>query len=232
MKHVLLSWSSGKDSAWTLHKLSQDVNVRVVALLTTFNEAAGRVSMHGVRRELVQAQSDELGIPLWLVPLPAPCSNADYERIMSGVCAEAVRLGISAVAFGDLFLADIRRYREDQLRAFGLEPLFPIWEAPTDRLAAQMVKAGLKARVTCVDPRFLPREFAGREFDSRFLEDLPKGVDPCGENGEFHTFVHDGPGFRSPIRVISGPTVERDGFLYADLLPADPPKQVEVAARE
>ena len=218
---VLFSWSSGKDSAWALHVLSQQPDIRVVGLLTTFNQAADRVAMHAVRRELVEAQAEALGVPLCPVLLPAPCSNADYERIMAAECAKAVERGIQAVAFGDLFLEDVRNYRLRQLSGTGLEPLFPIWLIPTDQLARDMIQAGLKARITCVDPRVLPPEFAGREFDESLLRDLPPGVDPCGEKGEFHTFAYDGPGFRHPIPIRSGVVVERDGFVFADLQKGD-----------
>ena len=218
MKKVLLSWSSGKDSAWTLHALSQDKDIQVVALLTTLNRVADRVAMHAVRRTLLEAQAEAVGIPLWSVPLPSPCSNAEYERILGGVCRRAVELGIDAVAFGDLYLADVRRYRERQLRGTGLEPLFPLWEIPTRRLAAEMVASGLQAKITCVDPRVLSRDFAGRDFDESFLAELPSGIDPCGENGEFHSFVYNAPVFQRPIALSVGEIVERDGFVFADLL--------------
>jgi uncharacterized protein (TIGR00290 family) len=192
--------------------------VEVVGLLTTFNETFDRVAMHAVRRSLVNAQAEAAGLPLRAVPLPWPCSNADYERIMSEACRAAAAEGIQAIAFGDLFLADIRAYRERQLSGTGLQPLFPLWEMPTGGLAREMIAGGLRARLTCIDP-ILPREFAGREFDLRLLRDLPPGVDPCGENGEFHTFVYDGPMFRAPIAIETGEIVQRDGFIFADLLP-------------
>ena len=220
MKKVLLSWSSGKDSAWALHLLSQSKDTQIVGLLTTINESANRVAMHAVRRMLLEAQAETLGLPLWVAPLPSPCPNADYERIMREVCCRAVTEGIQAVAFGDLYLTDVRRYREQQLQGTGLEPLFPVWGIPTRELASEMIASGLRAKITCVDPRALPREFAGREFDESFLADLPPGVDPCGENGEFHSFVYNAPGFREPLRVDVGEIVERDGFVFADLLPA------------
>jgi uncharacterized protein (TIGR00290 family) len=220
MKKALVAWSSGKDSAWTLHRLLQTTEVEVVGLLTTFNAAFDRVAMHAVRHSLVDAQAEAAGLPLRAVPLPWPCSNADYERIMGEVVRSAAADGIEAIAFGDLFLADIRAYRERQLTGTGIEPLFPLWEIPTDRLAREMIAGGLKARLTCIDPTKLPREFAGREFDLKLLEDLPEGVDPCGENGEFHSFVYDGPMFRAPIAIESGEVVERDGFIFADLLRA------------
>jgi uncharacterized protein (TIGR00290 family) len=217
VKRALLAWSSGKDSVWSLHRLRQAGDVEIVGLLTTFNAAFDRVAMHAVRHELVRAQAAAAGLPLRAIPLPWPCSNADYERIMAEACRAAVDDGIEAMAFGDLFLADIRAYRERQLAGTGIEPLFPLWEIPTDRLAREMIAGGLRARLTCIDPRKLPREFAGREFDLELLRDLPEGIDPCGENGEFHSFVYDGPMFQSPIAIESGEVVERDGFIFADL---------------
>jgi uncharacterized protein (TIGR00290 family) len=219
MKKVLLSWSSGKDSVWALHLLRQQPDVEVVALLTSFNSAAGRVAMHAVRRALVDAQAARTGIPQWSVDLPWPCSNAEYEERMRAVCQRAVAEGITAVAFGDLFLQDIRDYRERQLQGTGLEPLFPVWEIPTARLARDMISTGVKAKITCVDPAQVDRTFAGRDFDQALLDSLPPGVDPCGENGEFHTFVYDAPVFSRPIEVRMGEIVERDGFVFADVLP-------------
>lgn len=218
-KKILLSWSSGKDSAWTLHRLLQDRDIEVVGLLTTINETANRVAMHAVRRELLEAQAQGLGLPLWATPLPSPCSNLEYERIMSQVCQRAVAEGVQAIAFGDLYLADVRQYRERQLQGTGLEPLFPLWGLPTPALASEMIASGLQAKITCVDPRVLDRAFAGREFDADFLTDLPATVDPCGENGEFHSFVYNAPDFRRPLEIRVGEIVERDGFVFADLLP-------------
>ena len=218
MKNVLLSWSSGKDSAWALHVLSQDPDVRVSALLTTFNREADRVAMHAVRRSLVKAQAERVNLPLWELELPWPCSNAEYEEIMRGVCQRALAEGIDAVAFGDLFLRDIRAYRERQLAETGLEPLFPLWDLDTPQLARDMIAGGVQAKLTCVDPRKLDRSFAGCDFDPAFLERLPTAVDPCGENGEFHTFAYDAPSFSRPIAIESGVVVERDGFVFADLL--------------
>jgi uncharacterized protein (TIGR00290 family) len=218
MKRVLLSWSSGKDSAWSLHLLRQDPQFEVVGLLTTLNEAFDRVAMHAVRRELLEAQAEAAGLPLQVVPIPWPCSNAQYERIMADVCAGARQAGVQAVAFGDLFLRDIRAYREQQLRGTGLEALFPLWNLDTAALARGMIAGGLRARLTCVDPKRLAPAFAGRDFDEQFLNDLPAGVDPCGENGEFHSFVHAGPVFDSALRVRKGEIVERDGFVFADIL--------------
>jgi uncharacterized protein (TIGR00290 family) len=219
MKKVLLSWSSGKDSVWALHLLRQQPDIEVVALLTSFNSAAGRVAMHAVRRALVDAQAVRTEIPQWSVDLPWPCSNAEYEERMRGVCQRAVAEGITAVAFGDLFLQDIREYRERQLQGTGLEPLFPVWEIPTAQLARDMIAAGVKAKITCVDPAQVDRSFAGHDFDQTLLDSLPPGVDPCGENGEFHTFVYDAPVFSRPIEVRMGEIVERDGFVFADVLP-------------
>lgn len=218
MKKVLLSWSSGKDSAWALHLLRQCDDVAVVALVTTFNEAFGRVAMHAVRRELVQAQAEQAGLPLWEIPLPWPCSNEQYEAQMNGVCERAMAEGIEQVAFGDLYLREIRAYREKQLAGTGLEPVFPCWEIPTRELAREMIAAGVRARLTCVDPKQLDMRFAGREFDEELLRDLPEGVDPCGENGEFHTFCYASPVFREGIAVVAGEVVERDGFCFADLV--------------
>jgi uncharacterized protein (TIGR00290 family) len=214
---VALSWSSGKDSAWSLHLLRQDPNIEVVALFTTLNQQFDRVAMHAVRRELLELQAKSVGLPLWTVPLPWPCSNEEYEVRMTALCERATGEAVQAIVFGDLFLADIRAYREKQLAGTGLEPLFPVWQIPTADLARTMIASGLRAKITCVDPKVLPKEFAGRDFDSQFLADLPPTVDPCGENGEFHSFVYDGPGFRQPINITVGEIVERDGFVFADL---------------
>jgi len=220
MKKVLLSWSSGKDSAWALHLLRQSGGVQVAALVTTFNREADRVAMHAVRRPLAEAQAERTGLPLWPVELPWPCSNAEYERLMRRVCERARAEGFEAIAFGDLFLRDIREYRERQLENAGLEPLFPVWEIPTDRLARDMIAAGVKAKVTCIDPAKLDASFAGCDFDLAFVESLPAAVDPCGENGEFHSFVYDAPVFDRPIAVETGEIVERGGFVFADVKPA------------
>jgi len=219
VKRVALSWSSGKDSAWSLHLLRQNPGLQVVALITTLNEQFDRVAMHAVRRELLEAQAESAGLPLWPVPLPWPCSNDQYEDRMRQVCRRAVDEGVQAIAFGDLFLADIRAYREKQIAGTGLEPIFPLWQLPTQELAADMLKAGLRAKITCIDPKVLSPGFAGRDFNSVFLEDLPATVDPCGENGEFHSFVYDGPMFRTPVAVQVGEIVERDGFVFAELQP-------------
>jgi uncharacterized protein (TIGR00290 family) len=218
MKKVLLSWSSGKDCAWSLHLLRQQPGVEVVALVTTLNQAANRVAMHAVRRSLVEAQAERTGLPLWAVDLPWPCSNADYEERMRAVCDRAIAEGITAVAFGDLFLEDVRAFRLRQMEGTGLELLFPAWGIPTDALAREMIAAGVKAKITCVDPKKLSPSHAGRDFDQDFLDALPAGVDPCGENGEFHSFVYDAPVFTSPIAVRGGEVLERDGFVFADVI--------------
>lgn len=217
-RRVLLSWSSGKDSAWSLHALNQDPSVKVVGLLTTFNEAAGRVAMHAVRRTLVAAQAQAVGLPLVQVPLPARCSNARYEQALCVALESAsADLAFTHIAFGDLFLEDVRAYRERQMEQLALTPLFPLWGRPTDELAADMIESGLKAYLTCLDPRQLDRCFAGAHFDTDFLNRLPTGVDPCGERGEFHTFAYAGPMFDEPITVKVSETVTRDGFVFTDL---------------
>jgi uncharacterized protein (TIGR00290 family) len=219
-KKILLSWSSGKDSAWTLHVLRQQGQYEIAGLMTTINSAFDRVAMHSTRRALVEMQAEAAGLPLITAPLPWPCSNPEYESAMQRVCDQALAQGITAVAFGDLFLADVRAYRERQLQGTGLEPLFPLWEIPTDKLARQMISSRLRARLVCVDPKQLSSDFVGRDFDQSFLEDLPAGVDPCGENGEFHSFVYAGPMFSREIAIINGEKVERDGFWFCDVLPS------------
>ena len=214
---VLVSWSSGKDSAWTLHMLRKS-GIHVAALLTTFNAVADRVAMHAVRRSLVEAQAAAAGLPLWNVPIPSPCPNEVYEARMREAMTRARVEGFSHVAFGDLFLEDVRQYREERMRGTGLEPLFPLWKQPTAVLAAEMLAAGLGAVLTCVDPRHLDRRFAGRTYDAMLLSELPAIVDPCGERGEFHTFCFGGPMFGQPIPIATGEIVERDGFVFADVL--------------
>jgi uncharacterized protein (TIGR00290 family) len=216
---VALSWSSGKDSAWTLHLLRQQPDIQITALITTFNTEADRVAMHAVRRALAEAQAERTGIPLWAVELPWPCSNLEYEHRMRAVCQRATAEGVTAVAFGDLFLQDVRDYRIRQLQGSGLEPLFPVWQIPTGQLSRDMIAAGVKAKITCVDPSKVAESFAGCEYDLSLLNALPAGADPCGENGEFHTFVYNAPVFSHPIDVLTGEVVERDGFVFADLLP-------------
>jgi uncharacterized protein (TIGR00290 family) len=217
---MLLSWSSGKDSAWTLHVLRQQDQYEIVGLVTAVNENFARVAMHGVREELLVAQAAAADLPLWRVPLPHPCPNAEYEKRMRAFIERATTVGVTHMAFGDLFLEDIRAYRIKQLAGTGIAPVFPIWGLDTKRLARQMVRAGLCAKLSCVDPRHLAREFAGRTFDDTLLDELPPGIDPCGENGEFHSFCHAGPMFTEPVAVQVGEVVERDGFVFADLLPA------------
>lgn len=219
-RRVLLSWSSGKDAAYALHRLRADPDVEVAGLLTTLNSAFDRVAMHGVREALLDAQAEAAGLPLWKVPLPWPCSNEAYEAAMAEACARAAAEGITAVAFGDLFLEDVRAYREARLAGTGLAPLFPLWDQDTARLAREMIASGLKATLVCVDPRALEARFAGRAFDAALLADLPAGVDPCGERGEFHTFAWAGPMFRHPVAVAPGETVTREGFVFTDLVSA------------
>ncbi len=218
LKRILLSWSSGKDSAWSLHVLRQRAEFEVVGLLTTFNEEADRVAMHAVRRELVERQAAAAGLPLWVVPLPWPCSNERYEALVAQACAKAVAEGIDGIAFGDLFLEDVRAYREGQLKNTGLKPIFPVWGMPTAALAHEMIASGVRAKLTCVDTNKLNRSFAGREFDEALLADLPDNVDPCGERGEFHSFVYAGPMFDAAMPVTVGETVVRDQFVFADLI--------------
>ena len=213
-----MSWSTGKDSAWALHVTRERGEVEIVALLTTVNAAYARVAMHAVREALLDAQAEALGLPLVKVPIPSPCPNAVYEKAMAEAVERARREGITHMVFGDLFLEDIRKYREEKLAATGITPLSPIWGRDTATLAREMVGAGLRAYLTCVDPKRLDRTFAGREFNAHLLAELPPGVDPCGENGEFHTYACDGPMFAKPIAVAPGEVVERDGFVFADLL--------------
>ncbi len=217
---VLLSWSSGKDCAWTLHVLRQQAQFENAGLLTTYNESFQRVAMHGVRMELVQAQANAAGLELWPVPLPWPCSNAQYEERMQAVVQLAKQKGIQKFAFGDLHLSDVREYREKQLAGTGIEPVFPIWGAAEDthKLANGMIDSGLRAVIVCVDPKQLDASLVGREFDRQFLADLPPTCDPCGERGEFHTFCYEGPMFTRPIPFSIGEKVERDGFWFVDLV--------------
>lgn len=216
MERVLLSWSSGKDSAWALYVLRQQPDIELVGLLTTLNTEFQRVAMHGTRLSVLEAQAEAASLPLWVVPLPWPCSNEIYERRMTEVCDRAVREHIDAVAFGDLFLPDVRAYREKQLQPTGLEPLFPLWQIPTASLAREMIAGGLRAKVVCVDTKQLSGSFAGREYDSALLNDLPPEIDPCAERGEFHTCAYAGPMFASPINLEPGEVVDRDGFVFAD----------------
>ena len=217
---ALVSWSSGKDSAWALHVVRRQPTVEVVGLLTTINRKHARVAMHGVRRELLEAQAAAAGLPLWPVEIPDPCSHEDYEEAMLVAIKAARSEGVGAMVFGDLFLEDVRRYREQQLAEEGVQPLFPLWGHPTRALATEMLAAGVVAHITCVDPRLVSSSRAGDLWDDAFIADLPPSADPCGENGEFHTFVSAGPMFSRPIQIVAGQTVTRDGFVFADLLPA------------
>jgi uncharacterized protein (TIGR00290 family) len=215
---LLVSWSSGKDSAWALHVLRQSNQYEIAGLLTTINSAFDRVAMHGVRRELVEAQAEAAGLPLWKVPLPWPCSNQQYESAMAEVCTKAIGEGIQAIAFGDLFLEDVRQYREDRMRQAGLTPIFPLWKLDTAKLVREMWTSGLRSRIVCLDPKKLAPSFAGRDMEPSLLSELSPPVDPCGENGEFHTFVYEGPMFTRAIPIQSGETVTRDGFVFTDVL--------------
>ena len=218
MKRILLSWSSGKDSAWSLHVLRQIGKYEVAGLLTTFNEEADRVAMHAVRRELVERQAAAADLPLWKVNLPWPCSNDGYEQLMAQTCAKAVAEGIEGVAFGDLFLEDVRSYREKQMKGTGLEPIFPVWGFPTHELAPEMIACGVKAKLTCIDTTKLDRRFAGCEFDEALLAALPAEVDPCGERGEFHSLVYAGPMLNHELPVRTGETIVRDQFVFTDVV--------------
>lgn len=215
-----LAWSSGKDSAWALHTVRQSGAFEVVALLTTINSAHERVAMHAVREALVELQAAVADVPLVKVPIPSPCTNEQYEHAMGEAMKSAQAEGVHHVIFGDLFLADIRAYREKHLASCAMTPVFPLWLRPTRRLAEEMLAGGLSAFLTCVDPRKLDRKFAGRRFDAQLLRDLPAEVDPCGENGEFHTFASAGPMFSREVAVSLGEIVEREGFVFADLVPA------------
>lgn len=217
---VLLSWSSGKDSAWALYVLRSE-GANVAGLLTTVNEAMDRVAMHGVRTSILRAQAAAAGLPLMNVPIPHPCSNEVYEERMGAAVRQALSDGFTHVAFGDLFLEDIRKYREERLAGTGLTPLFPLWNRPTDLLALEMIGGGLEARLTCIDRRVLAKEFAGRSFDPALLADLPETVDPCGERGEFHTCVLAGPMFARRIDALPGEIVERGDFVFADVYEAN-----------
>jgi uncharacterized protein (TIGR00290 family) len=217
---ALVAWSSGKDSAWALHEVQRAGEVEVVGLLTTVTQEFRRVSMHAVREVLLDQQAEALGLPCQKVRIPWPCPNERYESEMARALGDARAAGVSRLVFGDLFLADVRAYREAKMAGSGIEPVFPLWGRDTTRLGREMLAGGLRATLTCIDPRCLDRSFAGREFDEALLAALPAGVDPCGEKGEFHTFVSAGPMFRAPLKVIVGEVVEREGFVFADVLPA------------
>ncbi|HEX7962542.1 MAG TPA: ATP-binding protein [Terriglobales bacterium] len=216
---IMVSWSGGKDSAWMLHVIRRQLpQAEIAGLVTTLNECFDRIAMHGVRRELLEAQAESAGVPLWTVPLPWPCTNETYEARMRNLITKAKELGVEACAFGDLFLTEIRAYRERQLAGTGIDPIFPIWGIPTKDLAQEMIRSGMRARLSCVDPKQISAEFAGREFDEKLLAELPATADPCGENGEFHSFVYAGPMLERNIPVINGETVTRDGFVYTDFM--------------
>jgi len=217
---ALISWSSGKDCAWALHRMQQAGDFEPAGLLTTINEQFDRVAMHGTREALLQAQADALGLPLWSVPLPWPCSNDIYQQRMATALEQVRASGITHIIFGDLHLADVRAYREASLEGTGITPVFPLWGEDTSRLAREMIEGGLSATLVCVDPKQIHGELAGHAFDYTLLEKLPLTADACGENGEFHTFCHAGPMFSRSLKVHPGPVVEREGFVFADLLPA------------
>ncbi len=228
-RKTLLSWSSGKDSAWALHVLRQQPELRIAGLITTVNQLYQRIAIHAVRLELLERQAEAVGLPLRIINLPYPCSNAQYETAMEKFIEESRQAGIECMAFGDLFLQDIREYREVKLAGTGITPLFPLWKMPTDLLAREMISSGLRAMISCVDPQHLPASFAGREFNEALLAALPGEVDRCGERGEFHTFAFDGPMFSKPVDIRVGEIVEREGFVYADLLPASTRRDVSNA---
>ena len=219
MTRTMLSWSSGKDSAWALHTMRQNPDIVVDGLFCTINQEFDRVAMHAVRVALLQQQADSIGLPIQLIPIPHPCSNADYAKIMGEFVAREKARGIACFAFGDLFLQDIREYRQKSLSGSGISAIFPLWGLDTRVLSATMLEGGLRAQITCVDPKQLAPEFSGREYDAGFLKDLPPGVDPCGENGEFHSFAFDGPVFGHKVNIEVGVTTTRDGFVFTDLLP-------------
>jgi uncharacterized protein (TIGR00290 family) len=216
-----MSWSSGKDSTLALHLARRDPDLEVRALLVTLNAEADRVAMHGVRRSLLERQAARLGLRLEIVELPSPCPNEVYEQAMANACTHARAEGVDEMIFGDIFLADVRAYREQRLEPTGIAPVFPLWGRPTEVLAYEMLDAGVRAVLTCVDTSALPASFAGRAYDRELLADLPPGVDPCGEHGEFHTFVFDGPDFSAPISIEIGELVDRDGFVFCDVTDAD-----------
>ena len=222
-KRTLLSWSSGKDSAWALHVLRGREDVEVVGLFTTINEKYDRVAMHGVRSSLLRRQGECARLPLHVIPIPDPCSDEEYAAVMAKFIEKAATLDVECMGFGDLYLTDVREYREKMLAGTGFEPIFPLWGADTNELAEEMVAGGLRAVITCVDPKKLAPDFAGRTYDKKFLADLPDGIDPCGEGGEFHSFVFDGPMFTQPIEVSIGKPERHDDFIFADVIPANSP---------
>jgi uncharacterized protein (TIGR00290 family) len=218
VKKTLLAWSGGKDSAWALHVLRRDPDIDVAGLFTTVNDDVDRVAVHAVRNSLLAEQARCAGVPLHTIAIPRPCPNEHYERAMSVFLDESKKTGVTHIAFGDLFLEDIRRYRERQFAQTGMQLLFPLWGLPTGPLAREMTAAGVRAWIVCVDTRRAPREWAGRVFDDGFVRQLPEGIDPCGENGEFHTFVYAGPMLERQVAARPGEVTERDGFAYSDLV--------------
>ena len=220
-RKTLMSWSTGKDSAWAFYQLQNQPDVDVVGLFCTVNKKFSRTAMHAVRTELLQMQADSIGLPLDIIEIPYPCSNAEYEAVMQDFVDSAKNWNIDCFAFGDLFLEDIRDYRIKKLEGTGITPIFPLWNKPTDKLSNEMINGGLRAVITCVDPKQLDGSFVGRAYDRSFLDSLPEHVDPCGENGEFHSFVHDAPMFKTGIDINVGEGVERDGFVFADVIPAE-----------
>ena len=218
-KITLLSWSSGKDSAWALQVLNQQNDLEIVGLFSTVNQEFDRVAMHAVRIELLQQQAASVRLPIRLIPIPYPCSNSQYESIMNKFIEKTKADGIECFAFGDLYLEDVHKYREDSLAGTGISPVFPLWSKNTKSLSREMIDSGLKAKITCIDPKQLSPDFAGNEYDKSFLEHIPDNIDPCGEKGEFHTFAYDGPMFNDKINISTGETVSRDGFVFTDLLP-------------
>jgi uncharacterized protein (TIGR00290 family) len=219
MKRTLLSWSSGKDSAWALYLLEKDTNVDLIGLFTVVNEKYDRVAMHAVRTELLQKQADALGFPLKIIHIPDPCNDEEYKKVMSGFMENVFSQKIEYMAYGDLFLQDIRNYRENHLKGTGIMPIFPLWNKPTKELAEEILYSGVCAYITCVDPRKMSPECIGQKWSRSLIDSLPKTVDPCGENGEFHTVVVDGPMFKKPVKVSVGEVIERDGFVFADIIP-------------
>jgi len=215
-----MAWSSGKDSAWALHTARLAGQVEIIGLMTTITTQYNRISMHGVRKALLMAQAEALGLPLYCVGIPTPCSNEQYEASMREALAVAASQGVTHIVFGDLFLQDLKEYREQNLATVGMQAYFPLWRRDTTSLAQEMVQGGLQAQLTCIDPKKVPTELAGHAFNRELLAKLPDNVDPCGENGEFHSFVWDGPMFSQPIPLTQGETVERDGFIFTDFLPA------------
>jgi len=217
-----MAWSSGKDSAWALHKLQQNLEIDLVGLFCTINKESDRVVMHDVRVELLQKQAKSIGLPLEIIEIPYPCSNTEYDKIMEIFAEKAKNDNVEYFAFGDLFLKGVRNYREEKLKGTGIKPIFPIWGIPTDVLSREMIRSGLRTVITCINPKQTPSEFIGKEFDDDFLDSLPNNIDPCGENGEFHSFVFDGPMFKNKIEILIGDIVHRDDFLFVDILPKAP----------